>query len=249
MKQLLLIFLLLPSGLFASTADSLFQKGNEYYMQREYSQAEQCYMKIIRLGFESADLYFNLANSLYKQGEIASSILYYEKALLLKPGDPDIKANLALANTRIIDKIDVIPPFFVRRWINWLRGIFSPDTWAVLSIVLFVLGLIGFFTYQAGRERTVRRVSFYAGIFFLVFSFISLALMVARIKGIVDPGHAIIMSPSVTARSSPDEQSTTVFVLHEGTKVTITDSIQNWKEIRIPDGNKGWIPGSAMTEI
>ncbi|HEX2395931.1 MAG TPA: tetratricopeptide repeat protein [Bacteroidales bacterium] len=248
-----LLFLLLLTIQMALSAvpvtDSLFVKGNEYYMQKQYAMAEQCYSRVIQLGFESADLYFNLGNALYKQEKLAAAILYYEKALILKPGDQDIKENLALANARIIDKIDAIPEFFVKRWINGLKSMFSPDTWAIICLVLFVLGLAGFLMYYISSSYGFKRAAFTIGVVFIILLGISVTLMITRIRTIINKESAIIMSTSVTARSSPDEQSTNVFVLHEGTKVSITDSILNWKEIRIPNGNTGWVPEESLEEI
>ena len=122
--------------------DSLITRGNNFYMQRQYDKAEDCYARVLQLGYESGDLYYNLGNSYYKQKEFGRAILYYEKALLLKPGDDDIKQNLAMANARIVDKIDVIPDFFLKRWIRVFQGLFSPDQWAIVSFILLVICLV-----------------------------------------------------------------------------------------------------------
>jgi tetratricopeptide (TPR) repeat protein len=233
----------------AGITDSLIARGNNFYMERQYDQAEQQYYRVLELGYESGDLYYNLGNVCYKQEKLADAILYYEKALLLKPGDEDIKQNLILANSRIVDHIDVIPDFFLKSWMNVIRGLFSADQWAVLAIVLFLLALLSFTLYNLSYGTTVKNVGFSAGFILLMFSGISLALMFARIQNIRKHDTAIIMIPSVNARSSPDEQSTNVFVLHEGTKVMVTDSVQTWKEIRIANGNKGWVTEDALKAI
>lgn len=249
----LILFLLLltlqPFSNAATVTDSLFLKGNEAYMQKQYAMSEQYYSRIIQLGFESADLYYNLGNALYKQDKLAAAILYYERGLILNPGDQDIKTNLALANSRIIDKIDAIPEFFVKRWITGLEGMFSPDMWAIICIILFVTALTGFLIFYISSNYSFKKVSFIAGVVLIILTVISATLMITRITTILNKESAIIMSASVTARSSPDEQSTNVFVLHEGTKVAITDSIMNWKEIRIPNGNTGWVPVGSLEEI
>jgi tetratricopeptide (TPR) repeat protein len=232
-----------------SVTDSLFARGNDYYMQRQYAMAEQCYSRILALGYESGELYFNLGNAFYKQDKYAPAILYYEKALLLKPGDEDIRQNLTLANARIIDKIDVIPDFFIKRWILAIRGLFSPDQWAVISVVLFAASLLAFVIYFAGRRMGLRKAGLTLGLGLLSLSILSLMLMFSRVNNIREHDNAIIMSPSVNARSSPDEQSTNVFVLHEGTKVMVTDSVQNWKEIRLANGSTGWVQEEVLEDI
>lgn len=230
-------------------ADSLLKKGNDYYMQHQYAMAERCYTRILQLGYESGDVYFNLGNSYYKQSMYAKAVLNYERALQLNPGQKDIKDNLALANMHIIDRIEVIPEFFLKRWISALGGIFSPDQWAIAALVLFALALFSLVVYFIAGNLGVKKFGFVSGIVLLVFSGISLSFMFNRVKSIRNNEHAIVMVPSVNARSSPDEQSTSVFVLHEGTKVMITDSVQRWKEIKIANGNTGWIQSAALEEI
>jgi tetratricopeptide (TPR) repeat protein len=233
----------------AVAADTIISKGNRYYMNRQYDKAAGCYAEVLALGYESGELFYNLGNACYKQDKLAKAILYYEKALLFKPGDEDIRQNLALANTRIIDKIDSIPDFFLKRWIRFIQGLLSPNQWAVLNIVLFVMALVGFTLFAVSNRFTTKKAGFSLGVAFILIFIAGLILMFGRMQKIQQHNNAIIMVPSVNARSSPDEQSTNVFVLHEGTKVMLTDSVQNWKEIRIANGNKGWVPREALESI
>jgi tetratricopeptide (TPR) repeat protein len=233
----------------AVKTDTIISEGNRYYMNREYDMAAKRYTEVIAGGFESGELYYNLGNAYYKMNKVAEAILNYEKALLFKPGDEDIRQNLALANARIIDKIDSIPDFFLKRWLKSIQGLLSPNQWAVLNIILFILALAGFALFVISNRITAKKTGFSLGVFFLIISVSGLMLMFARIQKIQQHDNAIIMVPSVNARSSPDEQSTNVFVLHLGTKVILTDSVQNWKEIRIANGSKGWVPGKALGEI
>jgi tetratricopeptide (TPR) repeat protein len=244
------ILLLNSSVIFgAAPVDSIIAQGNKYYMQRHYSLAERSYAQVLARGYESYELYYNMGNAYYKQDRIAEAILYYEKALLLKPGDEDIHQNLALANNRIIDKIDNIPDFFLIRWMLFFQRLMNPDQWAVLSLVLFILAMAGFVLFVAGRSIALRKAGFISGCSLIIVSVIALFLMFGRMHRIEQHDHAIIMEPIVNARSSPDEQSTNVFVLHAGTKVALMDSVQNWKEIRIANGNKGWVPGKSIKGI
>ncbi|MBN1143651.1 MAG: tetratricopeptide repeat protein [Bacteroidales bacterium] len=229
--------------------DSLISQGNRHYLNKNFSAAAESYSRVIGLGYESAGLYYNLGNAFYKTGDMARAILYYEKALLLQPGDEDTRQNLALANQRIIDKIDVIPSFFLKRWIKALKGLFSPNQWAILCLLLFAASLGCFTLFFLSNNITLKKAGFSAGVVGLIITFAGLILMYSRMHEIKKHDAAIIMAPSVNARSSPDEQSTNVFVLHEGTRVLVTDSVQQWKEIRLANGNKGWIPGEALEEI
>lgn len=252
MGWLIAFSLFSPHFLLASLPDqmdSLISRGNSHYLNKNFSMAAECYSTVLKSGYESAGLYYNLGNAYYKTGDMARAILYYEKALLLQPGDEDIRQNLALANQRIIDKIDAIPSFFLKRWINSLKGIFSPNQWAIACLILFAVSLSGFALFFLSNNMGLKKTGFSAGVVLLMITITGMVLMYSRMHEIQKHDAAIIMAPSVNARSSPDEQSTNVFVLHEGTRVLVTDSVQQWKEIRLANGNKGWIPGESLEEI
>jgi len=229
--------------------DSLISKGNRHYMNREYELAAGCYKQVITLGYISGELYYNLGNTCYKQDSLSKAILYYEKALLLKPGDEDIIQNLALANARIVDKIETIPDFFLRRWMKNIQLLLLPNQWAVFSLVLFIIALTAFLWVFMSTRYSLKKTGLSLGVIFLVLSIFGMISMRNRSNKLLNSGTAVVMQPSVNAKSSPDEQSTNMFVLHEGTKVMLLDSVQNWKEIRIPDGNKGWVPDFVLEEI
>jgi tetratricopeptide (TPR) repeat protein len=233
----------------ASPVDSLISKGNRFYLDKKYDLAAKTYNQVITQGYESCELYYNLGNAYYKQDKNAEAILYYEKALVLKPGDDDIRQNLVMSNNRIIDKIDVIPEFFIVRWIKLFQGILTADQWAVLSLVLFLVALTGFALYIIGSNLLLRKAGFISGCSLMLISIMALLLMFGRMRRIESHNYAIIMESIVNARSSPDEQSTNVFILHAGTKVALVDSVQNWKYIRIANGNKGWVPGKTVKGI
>ena len=74
----------------------LFDKGNDLYNQGRYLEAIESYSDIIKDGKHSSELYYNMGNSYYKLNDIANSIFYYEKALLLNPKSDKITNNLFL---------------------------------------------------------------------------------------------------------------------------------------------------------
>ena len=139
MKKAILIFLAISTVFYtkAQEADSLINKANEMYAQGKYQDAAIVYENILKQGYESAELYFNLGNAYYKQNVIATAILNYEKALQLSPNDDDIKYNLELANRFVVDKIEVLPVFFITGWIKNLKNIFSSNN-LLLSVETLV---------------------------------------------------------------------------------------------------------------
>lgn len=262
MNKLQVILLLLPifassQGFSAATdltgstasADSILRLANTRYVNRDFIAAAEGYESLINMGYDDATLYFNLGNACYKQNLVARAILSYERALLRKPGDSEIKRNLALANARTLDRIEEIPVFFIKTWAIGVRNLLQPNQWALAAVVLFGAGLGLLAVYAASRITRLRKAGFSAGAVMLLLCLVSLLFMSARNRDIYNNRHAIIMFPSVDAKSSPDLQSTHVFVLHEGTRVEIVDSLQSWKEIRIADGRRGWIDRTSVTGI
>ena len=243
MKKILFIIISLFTTLFvnAQEEDSLLVKANNFFIQGEFQDAIDNYENILKLEYESSELYYNLGNSYYKQSVIAKAILNYEKALLLKPNDADIIYNLQLTNSLIVDKIEILPVFFLTGWIRGIKNIFSSNIWSIVSMVFFAIALIfiSFFLYSRGAG--FKKLSFWIGLLVLTISVISFIFSNQQKQKIISGNTAIIMNPSVTVKSSPDESGTDLFVLHEGTKVWIEDKISDWNQIKLSDGSVGWL--------
>jgi tetratricopeptide (TPR) repeat protein len=243
-------------GLFAflhvSAQDStqvLWEKANAWYTTEEYQQAILAYEQILNSGQESARLYFNLGNAYYKAGDINNAILNYERAKLLAPQDPDIAFNLSLANQFVVTEIEALPqPFFVR-WRNRILNLYPADTWAGISIgsFIFFLGLLGLFIFS--RSSSLKRFSFWFGILAIVISGFTFSFAARQKEKINQRKHAIVFCPRVTVKSAPAQNSTDLFLLYEGVKVEISDSLNTWKEIKLTDGNVGWLPDSCIVRI
>ncbi len=250
-KRILLVFIHINLFLsvFAIDADSLVQAGNRYYVSNDYQKAADTYQLVIDSGFTAPELYFNLGNAYYRMNNYARAILNYERSLILAPANKDIKFNLELANMHVVDKIDVIPEFFVKRWLRNLTKTATSNTWAVISMLTFGLFLILLAFYLFSSGTFVKQLSFYMFILSFILSVICYVFSAHHKNMLEERQVAIIIAPSVTAKSSPDEYGTNLFILHEGTKVEVTDSIDRWNEIRISNGNKGWIQKSTFERI
>jgi tetratricopeptide (TPR) repeat protein len=220
---------------------NLFKSASELYKKGQFDTAVVIYKKLQTQGYESAQLFYNLGNAYYKQKMLPEAILNYERAKKLAPLDEDIDFNLQLAQSMVVDKINLLPEFFLKTWIRSITGIFDPDSWGILSIIMFILALVLTLIYLFTLKQTVKRVTFWLVCSFLVVSLLSALLGFSQKEVINDKTKAIVMQASVTLKSSPDEKGTDLFVIHEGLKVTITDEVGEWREIRIADGNKGWL--------
>lgn len=240
--------ILLISGLFlfslASLAENHTQKLDTaaiYYSNQEFEKAIDTYEQIISNGYESAELYYNLGNAYYKSNKFALAIVNYERAKKLNPNDDDIDFNLKLANTHVVDKIDVIPQFFLSSWWDNLILLLSSNNWAIISMAAFILGLLGLLLFFLSHSTFIRRFSFWLGVAVLIISLFTFNF--SRKQKWLDENEpdAIILTPSVVVKSAPSESGTELFLIHEGLKVTVTDKLGDWREIRLSDGNEGWI--------
>jgi tetratricopeptide (TPR) repeat protein len=232
-----------------NTNKDKFYQGVTYFTAGTYKEALQTWTEIYNTGYRSANLEYNIGNAYFKLNNIPSAILFYERALLLKPADEDITYNLLVARTLIIDRFQEIPELFFVRWYNFISLFFSTNTWAKVSLASFIIFLLSLSLYIYSSRHNQKIIGFWFAVFFMFLSASSLAFSIRNKSLVYDSHKAIISSPVVSGKSSPDKSGTDLFVLHEGTKVTIEDSVGEWLEIRLSDGNKGWVPVNSLISI
>ena len=198
----------------------------------------------------SAELYYNLGNAYYRTENITKAVLNYERALLLSPGDRDIRFNLQIARSKTIDKIVPESEMFFITWYRALVNLMSVDAWARVALISLTLVIVLLLVYLFASRIWLRKVGFFGGILLLaVFVFSNLFAWQQKQNLLFRKG-AIVVSPSVTVKSTPAKNGTDLFVLHEGTKVDITDaSMRGWLGIRIADGKEGWVERKQLEEI
>lgn len=224
-------------------ADSAYVKG-------DYASAIELYESILANQGESAAIYYNLANSYYKNKDIAHSILNYERAYLLSPGDSDIRYNLEMARNNTVDKIDAINQFFLTSWVTSLRNCFSADGWARGAIVSFIILLFSLGAYLFGKKLVLKKIGLLIAGVCLIITIITNIFASQQKDLLINRQTAIIMAPSVTAKSTPDAGGTDLFILHEGHKILIKDAtMKDWCEIQLEDGSIGWIPRHVIEII
>jgi tetratricopeptide (TPR) repeat protein len=246
----LIIGLLFIAGqAMASEAEDMFRHANQEYRNENYSAAAEIYEKLIGKGYKTADIYYNLGNTYFKQKQIAPAILNYERALRLKPGDEDIRFNLRIAKLRTVDKIDKLPRLFIWEWLDAAQDMFGSGVWAWLTVaflwITFVLLVIFFINWRPA----VKKLALFAAAAAFVIAIASFSFAWSSYSGETARNRGIIFSPSVYVKSSPDKDGTDLFILHEGTKVRTLDSVGKWLKIRLADGNVGWIPQKSIEII
>ena len=249
---MLLILMLMPFAASASEdyVDSLWNNANEAYAAGNWAEALEGYEMVSSMGLESAALYCNTGDAYYKSGNIPMAILYYERALKLDPSYSDAQYNLELMDSLIQDRIEPVPEFFAVKWLKDICYIMDSDAWAVAFLVLLALTLALFLMFILAPTPAGRRVGFFTGLVTLLLMTASLSFSVWQKNDYMKADKAIITRPVTSVKSSPSsEASKDLFVLHEGTKVTILDQVGNWNNISLADGRQGWLPASDMEKI
>lgn len=241
MKKLVYLIVFLLSTLTFAQNDKLFEQANAFYNNGQYTEAIDNYEKIIESGQHSAALYYNIANAHYKLNHIAPSIYYYEKALQLAPNDSEIKNNIAFAKNMTIDAIDKMPEVGFSVWLKNFANYTTFDSWAKIAIVLMLLFIGLYLVYYFTQTSLRKRLAFIGSMVSLLFVTISIALAYHNYNLTQKDQPAIVFAKESLVKNEPNLRSNEAFKLHEGTKVQILETVDNWKKIQLADGKTGWI--------
>jgi len=243
MKKICIIFYFIFSSIvaFANNPQLLYEQANKIYRAGDYEKAVELYEKNVKAGNKSAALYFNLGNAYYKQENYAKAILNYERARKMNPQDDDVLFNLKMANMNTVDKIEPVPQLFYEQWWYSFISIFDVDQWAQIALTFLWLALVFAILYLFAGSIAFRKLWFISTTFTLISFFFLLFVCFSNNKQLNSNRAAIIINASAYIKSSPDDKSTNLFMLHAGTRIEILDQLQNWKKIKIANGNIGWI--------
>ncbi len=243
--------------LFASIAVSAteqnslvrWEAGNKAYIEGDYEKAIEEYRAIVEGGEYSGDLYYNMANAYFKSAKYGKAILYYNKALRLDPSSDDIRHNLALAEAQTKDKITAVPEFFLNGWLRTVRSLMSCTAWTVTSFVMLALAVMFALLFLLASGIKVRKSGFFGALCAILLYVITTTFAVSSRNEMLRHDEAIVMGSAIAVKSSPDSSATDLFVLHEGTKVHIVSEMDEWCEIVIADGKKGWTLKKSVENI
>ena len=223
--------------------------GDEAYVAGLLDTAVIHYESILDQEYVSAEVQYNLGNAYFRVGNIPQAILNYERALKLAPSDEDIQFNLRLAKLRTVDKIEAVPElWFVTRW-NSFYQVLHVDNWAWVMVLMacFLIGCIMFFV--AASNPFLKKFGFFGSIVFGVMFLLSVYLAQNAYNHLVNDNRAVVMQPTLTVKSSPDKSGNDLFVVHEGLVVQEEDQTGDWRRIKLPDGNTGWVPAGSLENI
>ena len=243
------LFFIFIHKIVAADAQQVFKEANAAYAAANYSLAVEKYEAILNEKVFSKELYYNLANSYYRLNKTGKAVLNYERALRLAPADGDIKNNLSIAKSRIVEDIEPISNVFIVRWWRILRGGMSADSWSVWGIMFLWVGIAGIALWLLSTERLMKKRGFLTGVVLIPLSILPFLLARdAQLESNIDYMGVITVTES-TFRASPDVNAAPVAVLHEGIKIQILDKIAQLIKVRLPNGEEGWIEEGTIERI
>ncbi len=242
MKDLILFFYLFFCLLIhAQSPMELFDMGNEAYNKGSYVKAKNFYLKVLDDNLHSAELYFNLGNSYYKIGEIAESIFYLELANRLSPGQIDIKNNIKFAKNMGLDSIEELPKSQIDVAQKKVLNIISIDAWTISSLLFSWSFCILFGVYVWSQNSKIKRAFFVLSSLILIFLLTSILVIYNIDNSKKQNNSAVIFENKINVNSEPNNRSTLLFNLHEGTMIEVIEKLDGWLRIKIANGSEGWI--------
>ena len=241
MKKILILLLLIANVLNAQDEQKIFESANEMYKQQNYEKAIEYYKTLEKYNLISSELFYNLGNSYYKLNKVGPSIYYYEKALKLNPLNKDVQNNLVFARRLALDNIEELPKTVFQKLNSRYLQKLSYNQWAIVSIVFCALGSLLFLLFYFSNQPRSKRTYFVTSLISFLFLIISLTITYNQFSYFKNNKVAIVFAEETEVRNAPSLNSEEVFTLHEGTKVIVLDTIDNWKKIKIADGKIGWI--------
>lgn len=248
MKRVVLVVFVALFSLGAMAEDprsTKWESAAASYASGDYATSARTYEELVKEGARSWELYYNLGAAYFKDNQLGRAVLNFERAAVLDPGNEDVEHNLAVAQSRTVDKIESIPQFFVLEWITATGGMMGADGWAIVGVVLLAVALGFTVLWRLRKSRFASIVAVVAALLMAV----SFLYAHSAYSTMGQSDSAIVINTASVVRSSPDSAGKELFVLHEGSKVTIVDQIGSWLEVRIASGGKGWVTTTDIEKI
>ncbi len=244
-----LLLLLISSFAFTQTTDTLFSSANNFFKEGKYQKSIELYNQIEEKSEVSSELYYNLGNSYYKLNKVASTIYYYEKALKLNPLNENAQNNLVIAKRLTLDRIEELPKSILQRFNeNYLQKL-TYNEWATISITFSFIASLLFLLFYFSEISSRKRLYFVSSMFSFLVLILSIIITFNQFNKSKNTIEAIIFAEKAAIKNAPTLNSNDVFTLHEGTKVYVLDSVDNWKKIKLADGKIGWMIANELKEL
>jgi tetratricopeptide (TPR) repeat protein len=244
-----MILFLCSAALSAGQLNSYFQQGNADFQNGQYQQAIDNYENAIKAKEESAALYYNLGNAYFKLDKIGRAILNYERAKRLDPRDPDIIYNLQIAQLRVVDKLETPLPFFLFKVWSDFKTHLSAEQCGSLFLILYLLFMTFLVLMLLNKNARIQQIMRMLFLPLLILVLLAGSIFFFRVRADTQLKEGVILTEKVDVKSSPAQDATEVFALHEGVKVRVTDYSGKYVRIELPDGKVGWLPQDVIEMI
>lgn len=249
MKKIFFLFLLISNICWSQTSDELFTNANNFYKEGKYQEAIELYNKIEANNEVSSELYYNLGNCYYKLNKVAPTIYNYEKALKINPLNLDAQNNLIFAKRLTLDRIEELPKTLLQKFNqNYLQKL-TYNEWAIVAVAFSILASLLFLMFYFAELPKKKRLFFVLSMLSFLLLITTVAITYNQFSKSKNTIEAIIFSEEIEIKNAPTENSNDVFTLHEGTKVFVLDTVDNWKKIKLADGKIGWTESTYLKEI
>lgn len=219
------------------------------YNNEKYGEASSLLQGIVDEGKESTELYYNLANAYYKNGDKGQAVLYYERALRISPNNSEIKENLDIINKQLDTKVNIIPEFFLAAYWKNFSKVCSSSFWSIFQFVGIILGILGCYLWVLKRDSGVKKKGFMLMILGIVVALLCFLAGWTKYNLETDRDFAIVMNADANLHQGPDNKSKSIQSLSEGVKVEILDEINTWQQVRLMDKEEGWVQSSWLEGI
>ena len=251
MKIIYLIILTFTflNPVWGNEAETLINEGNKLYQEKNYEGAIEKYNAVLQADYESPALYYNLGNAYYRLGKIGKAILNYERGLKLAPDNEDLLYNLKVVKARTVDRIREVPKLFIVEWWEILITALSTTTWQIIVLLFYLIFIVSVTLYFVTKSGSVQRMTIYTALTGLIAAIFFSIILFANVHRETSSNFAIIVSPTVSAKQSPNETSNDRFVIHEGLKVDVREDFGQWYKIKLSDGKVGWVPKNSLEVI
>lgn len=241
---IIISFLFFGNNIKAQYAiNTIWNQANKEYQEQDLETALEDYLQIYNQGYTSFELYYNIGNIYTKLDSVGKAILFYKKAELIEPSNEDLKHNLNIVLAKKINQIEPLLPPFSELVKTRLGKLTHPITWAILSII-FSFGIMALFFLQ--RRGKINNHSFALGVITLSI-LIGVTIYLGRISSYVkNIKHGLIVSERAWMYSAPNGDGKELFQLSQGDFLEVQDDFEDWLEIKLDDGSKGWVKNSKV---